>query len=164
MSTWTDHPTPVRLAAPDLRRDENTVRLLLVEDSSTCITLLLAALGQAERGRFEVECASCVAAAEMLLRHNPAFDAVLVDLTVPGDGADGVDSICEFAHRVPVVALTGTQDGALERAAVDDRVGDEPLHRIGRSDLSATILRAVHRHRRLGVCGAEPIVCRIPSA
>jgi DNA-binding NtrC family response regulator len=170
MSTWNE-PLMVRACAPDVRPDENAVRVLLVEDSTACVGLLCAALERAARGRFEVDCASCLASAERSLSA-AEYDAVLVDLAVPAPGAEGIDAVCEIAHRVPVIALAGTREGPLadlaDRADHGDAVEavwgwDDSLVRVDRADLPATILRAVHRHRRLGVCGAEPTFCRIPS-
>lgn len=167
MSTWNE-PLMVRPSAPDVRPDENAVRVLLVEDSTTCVGLLCAALERAARGRFEVDCATCLASAERSLTA-AEYDAVLVDLAVPAPGAEGIDAVCEIAHRVPVIALAGTREGPLARLAEDGEAveaawrWDDSLVRVDRADLPATILRAVHRHRRLGVCGAEPTFCRIPS-
>jgi two-component system copper resistance phosphate regulon response regulator CusR len=159
----------VHTAAPDVRADENAVRLLLVENSTACVGLLCAALARAARGRFDVDCASCLSTAERSLAHAD-YDAVVVDLAVPGPDGDGIDTVYEIAHRLPVIALAGTREGPLaavaEASPVEDEIDlgwDDSLLRIHRANLAATILRAVHRHRRLGVCGNEPTFCRIPA-
>jgi len=167
----------VHTDAPDVRADEDAVRVLLVEDSSTCAGLFCAALERADRGRFEVECASALSAAESTLSSLDSldfdavhYDAVLVDLAVSEPRAAAIDAVCELAHRVPVIALSGTREGALAELAAevgdprpDDLGWDDSLGLIDRADLPATILRAVRRHRRLGVCGAVPTFCRIPA-
>jgi len=165
MSTWSEPILMVRRDAPDVRPDENAVRVLLVENSTACVGLFCAALSRAARGHFEVDCASGLPAALRALAE-VEYDAVLIDLAVPGDGELAIEEAYALAHRVPVIALTGTREGPLARAAVGggDGLGwDESLVRIARADLPATILRAVHRHRRLGVCRNEPTICRIPG-
>jgi len=160
MSTWTEFPSAPG-HAPDVRTDENAVRVLLVEARTDCVGLLCEALERAERGHFVVDRASCFSQAEQSLPCG--YDAVLVDLAEAGRGDDSLAPYCDLALRIPVVVLTGTEDGALAIEDPTRRARDEALARIDRAALPATILHAVRRHRRLGVCCAEPMVCRIPA-
>jgi len=168
MSTGSE-PIEIRHAAPDVRADENAVRLLLVGESPVCTGLLCAALDRAPRGRFDVDCTACLTAAARVVAL-AEYDAVLVDLGVPDDAGDAIEAVCEIAHRVPVIALAGTREGVLEALAEEEGEGDEApgwealLGCVDRADLAGTILRAVRRHRRLGVCGAEPTFCRLVPA
>lgn len=160
MSTWTEFPSAPG-TAPDVRTDENAVRVLLVDARADCVGLLCEALERAVRGHFVVDCASGFRQAEQSLACG--YDAVLVDLADAGRKAEGLAPYCDLALRVPVVVLTGTEDGALAIDEPSRRARDEALARIDRAALPATILDAVRRHRRLGVCCAEPMVCRIPA-
>ncbi len=160
MSTWTEFPSAPG-HSPDVRADENAVRVLLVDPRSNCLGLLCEALERAARGHFDVDCASDLQQAEQSL--GVGYDALLVDLADAAGHPTSIDRLCQLAQRIPVIVLTGTEDGALasERPTRADR--DQALARIDRAELPATLLEAVRRHRRLGVCGAEPLICRIPA-
>jgi DNA-binding response OmpR family regulator len=160
MSTWTEFPSAPG-HAPDVRADETAVRVLLVDQRSGCFGLLLEALERAARGHFEVDCTSCLTHAEQSLSRG--YDAVLVDFA-DAEGEAGIDRFCRLAQRIPVIVLTGTGNGALESDGSTSGDRDLALARIDRAELPAMLLEAVRRHRRLGVCGAEPLVCRIPAA
>lgn len=160
MSTWTEFPSAPG-HAPEVRADENAVRVLLVDRRGGCFGLLLEALERAARGHFEVDCTPCLTRAEQSLALG--YDALLVDFA-DADSAADLDRFCRLARRIPVIVLTGTENGALEADGPHGGDRDQALARIDRAELPATLLEAVRRHRRLGVvCGAEPLICRIPA-
>lgn len=145
----------------ELRTEEHSVRVLLVEESAGCAALVEQALDHASRGHFEIECAERMAAA--LERLDPdRYDALLVDLGHPDiDPPTLFDTATELSHRLPVIVLTGTQDSEL---AAESAEGEEPvLERFDRADLPSAILAEIKRHRRVGSQGSGPVICRIPG-
>jgi hypothetical protein len=148
----------------DLRLDEDAVRVLMVEGSLACASLLEGLLARAPRGRFDiVRSQSLVADLDDELELG-GYDALLIDLARLGHAArEAVEWASRAAHRLPVILLTGTEDRLLTQPADAACVEERPLQRrLDRADIPATILRAIRRHRRVGAGGAEPVFCRIP--
>jgi len=149
----------------DRRIDEDAVRLLMVEGSGGCASLIQQILDRAPRGHFDV--VQVAGLGSMLQRELEVggYDALLIDLPRLGPGQrEAIEWASGIAHRVPVILLMGTEDGRLTRS-VDAARGEElPIRRrLDRADIPATILRAIRRHRRVGAGGASPIFCRIPG-
>lgn len=149
----------------ECRTDEDAVRILMVEPSPACASLLRRLLGRARRGHFEVVLAERLSArvdGEIDARR---FDAILVDLARLGDAVhEALERASELARRLPVILLTGTEDGELVDRGRSGRAEDPSLlRRLDRADLPATLLRSIRRHRRVGSGGAGPVFCRIPG-
>jgi len=148
----------------ELRADEDSARILLVEDSFEYAVLVQAALARAERGHFGVVHVERLGdAIEQLERQT--YDAMLLDLSLPdSDRLATIEAAGALAHRLPVIAMTGTQDRSLVDWARESGAEDVFLKRwLDRAELPSTILGAIRRHRRFGASGADPVVCRIPS-
>lgn len=156
-------PDGVRHAS-ELRTNEDAVRVLLIEDRPQLAGVVCWALGRAAKGQFEVAQASVLEQVSDLLR-DQFFDAILFDLGErTGDGAhEALDVVETLSHLVPVIVLTGT-------CCVNDRVHagrtDDPATLAAREHLACerlpcAILDAIHRHRRVGQGGADPIVYRM---
>jgi len=151
----------------ELRTEEYSVRVLLVEESVGCAELVQRALGQAARGHFEIDRVERMASAAEYLEPD-RYDALLVDLAhLDIDPSATLDTASELAHRIPVIVLTGTQDSELSEEALvaaDDAVDEAPvLRRFDRADLPSRILAEIKRHRRVGSQGSGPLICRIPG-
>jgi DNA-binding NtrC family response regulator len=149
----------------DLRIDEDAVRVLMVEASVACASLLHAILRRARRGHFDV--VEVAEVGQVLEREvvEGDYDALVIDLERLGTRAEPVlDFASAMAQRLPVVLLTGTADGRLTHPANAAAVANLPIRRrLERADIPATILRAIRRHRRVGAGGAGPVFCRIPG-
>jgi CheY-like chemotaxis protein len=152
------------------RVDESAVRLVFVEHSQDYAALVCETLEQAGRGHFEVRHADRIDAALDDVTQGDC-DAVLVDLTASADlagtsiehGAVTIDAAESLAQRVPVIVLTGNDDGDDGIVPASDADAEAACrHRMAGSRLPDTILGAVRRHRRLGQRGADPVVMRDP--
>lgn len=149
----------------DLRSDEASARILLVEDNLDYARLVQEALGRSERGHFSVVHAERLSIGLQLLGHE-SYDAMLLDLSLPdSDRLATIETAATLAHRLPVILMTGTGDRALGEHARELGAADVVLkHCLDRAELPSTLLRAVRRHRRFGSGGVDPVICRIPSA
>jgi two-component system response regulator TctD len=88
------------------------MNILLIEDDLNLVDALSRMLSV--RG-FQVVCCADGAEALLMVRHRP-FDAVLLDLTLPGmDGLDWLQHLRDEGSRLPVLVMTA-------RTAVEDRV------------------------------------------
>ena len=147
----------------DGRRDERSVRVLLVEDRPRFARIVCWALGRATRGRFEV-CQSALLAQASERLERELFDAILVDLGErAGDEAcETIDASETLAHRVPVIVLTGTRVEVPVEVNQDDALAAyvEREH-FECEQLPQTILSAIKRPRRVGQGGADPLIYRL---
>jgi DNA-binding response OmpR family regulator len=153
-----------RNCAQDLRDEDLDVRVLLIEESLDAASLVERALTTAARGHFQVTHCPVLDVAEARVQAGE-YDVLLVDVSQRDrDEVQTIETADALAHRLPVIVLTGTQDGALEhRADLNGSDDVSLLQRIARSALSATILQAIRQHRRMGACCSEPIICRVPD-
>jgi len=149
----------------DLRTNEQSVRVLLVEDIADYATLVATALRRADRGEFDVvHAARLETAMERLAAES--YDAMLLDLGLTdGHQSHTIDTAGSIAQRLPVIVLTGTQDRTLATRAAEAGAEEHLVKQcVDGAELPATILRAIKRHRRLGGGASDPIVCRIPTS
>ena len=105
------------IAAEVMRMGENSIRILLVEDDSDDALLLQRTLNEGPRGQFDLVCVERLASA-IKAQHEQAFDAVLLDLSLPD--SRGLETFLQFhdhAPTVPVVVLTGLDDETVAIAA-----------------------------------------------
>lgn len=157
-----------RIAAPsgrpvEGRRDERSVRVLLVEDRPFFARVVRWALARATRGRFQIEQAFALAQAVKRLEEQ-LFDAILLDLgRRTGDEVEAALGAAEaLARRVPVIVLTGTRVEVPEVAAhADELAAFVRREHVECDRLPPTILEAIKRHRRVGQIGADPIIYRL---
>ncbi|MGC2855256.1 PAS domain S-box protein [Novispirillum sp. DQ9] len=116
-------------------------RLLLVEDDWADARLL----GEHLRGmgeRFEMRHAATLADAVDLLGRE-TFDVVLLDLNLPdARGLEAVHVVREWAEDVPVVVVSGAEDGALAEEALRRGCQDYLI----KSNVSPDMLRRVLRY------------------
>nr|MBC8289883.1 response regulator [Planctomycetota bacterium] len=91
--------------------DQETLRILLVEDSLADRTRILGLLGQESR-QSEVTTSGSLESAFAELKIGE-FDVVLLDLVLPdSEGVDTCRRLCEAFPLLPVVVLTGVDDDA----------------------------------------------------
>lgn len=147
----------------DVRPDEHSVRVLLIEDRPALARVVCWALERAARGRFAIELTHIVDGALDLL-HGGAYDAILLDLGErSGDQAhEAMDAAEALSHRVPVIVLTGTCIAGLEAVGRDEELAAF-VHRehVCCERLPCAILDAIRRQRRVGQGGAEPVIYRM---
>ena len=120
------------------------MRILLVEDEVELATWLTKALQQSD---FSVEWANNGLTAESLLACED-FDAVVLDLGLPGKSGHGVlDSLRAADNRVPVLILTA-RDSLDERVSSLNSGADDFLGKpFALSELEARLIALVRRSR-----------------
>jgi signal transduction histidine kinase len=134
----------------------DSIRSLIVEDSSADAELLIDLLQRAPRARFTIHRAFDVASALKLLEHE-AVDVVLLDLSLP-DARDleALRALRAAVPHLPIVVLTGLDDEdaairAVKEGAQDylvkDRIDDDGLVRAVRYAIERA--RAEDAARRL---------------
>ena len=126
-------------------------RLLIVEDDPVFRRFVLAALQEAHLVRVDAVTASSLAGAHAALEASAArpFDCVLLDLGLPDSaGLDTVRTVLLRAPTVPIVVLTGEEDGEISdlalRAGAQDFLEKAQLEP---SSLARAIRHAVDRGR-----------------
>ncbi len=127
---------------------EDTVRVLLVEDSPDYAALVRSSLDRAGKRHFEVQHAAELSAAMTCLEEQ-SYDALLLDLSLPdSDSVLTLSSACSFAADLPILVLTGSDDTSLAMAAVEAGAQDYLIKdRVERLAIPGMILRAIERHR-----------------
>ena len=121
------------------------VRALLVEDSETAAEIVRRRLGESPWPRFELTHAPSLTAAEPLL--GGPFDVVLLDLGLPE--CEGLDALSFVRARcaLPIVVLTGQEDGELALRALEAEAQDYLVkRRIDTDTLVRAIRYAMGRH------------------
>lgn len=128
-----------------------SARLLVVEDDPVFRRYVLAALQEAHLVRVDAVTAASLASALEALEASAArpFDCVLLDLGLPDSvGLDTVRTVLLRAPTVPVVVLTGEEDGELSELAL--RAGAQDFlekAQLEPSSLARAIRHAVDRGR-----------------
>jgi len=167
--SWSSEPTEsdaqgrVSFSRTDRRLDEESVRILLIEERPTFVPVVCWALDHADRGRFQLEQTTALQHAKRLLCDD-LYDAILVDL---GDreGArahEAMDAAEALAQQVPVIVLTGTCfDGFAPVTRDEDLAALVAREQLACDRLPCAILDAIRRHRRVGQGGADPVIVRL---
>ena len=89
-----------------VRRTEQRVRVLLVEDSELAATLIQRRLDVAEGWQVSCVCAPDLETASAHLAHH--WDVVLLDLGLPGcEGLEALEWFRRYAPSLPVVDRAG---------------------------------------------------------
>ncbi|ANM29278.1 hypothetical protein ABI59_06270 [Acidobacteria bacterium Mor1] len=131
--------------------DPAIIRVLMIEDSAFDAVLIEETLEAADAARFDLQHVESMAEAEVLAAGNPAFDLVLLDLTLPdSQGVETVDRVRELLPGLPIVVMTGYDCErvalqAVQAGAQDFLVKDQ----LGSRLLVRTIRHAMERHRML---------------
>lgn len=108
-------------APPPLRQ---AARILIVEDDPLFRRFSTAALHGSPRLEVQADAAGSLAEAAELLAA-ATYDCVLLDLGLPdGHGTGNVRAILAAAPAVPVVVMTGEEDGAVAAAALREGAQD----------------------------------------
>lgn len=95
------------------------LRVLLIEDNATDTLVVCDELAHAEGVRFVVTQAQCLGQAQALLASSPAFDVVLLDLSLPdSDGLASFTQIQTAAKTASIIVLSHRNDEALALQAV----------------------------------------------
>lgn len=104
---------------------EKFFEILLIEDNPDDTQLLLEIFGEAPLANFKLTHAKTLAQAKQNLSKT-SFDAVLLDLSLPGSG-DGLNAF-QILHQdfpdIPIVVLSGMDDETIANAAVGDGAQD----------------------------------------
>ncbi len=121
-------------------------RVLLVEDNPGDIELMRVLLNKGAPGAFELSFATTLEAAVEMLRKGTS-QVVLLDLALPDSGRiETLQKILEMAPELPVVVLTGFDDGQLAALAVREGAQEYLLKgRIDARQLVVTLRSAILR-------------------
>jgi PAS domain S-box-containing protein len=145
--------------AKDERMNDETIRVLSIEDSPADAMLIQERLANAQRigwdlPRFEIKHVNCLAAALKQLsataqEGGDGVDVVLSDLDLPDSQADEtVAALREHIPNRPLVVLTGREDEALARKSVRAGVQDYLYKKEATGSLLArTMMNAVERQK-----------------
>ena len=121
--------------------NEATIRTLLIEDNAGDVALVRTYLDDADGGPYETYDVDTL---ERALGHDPsvAVDAVLLDLNLPDcTGLRTFESVHEAMGDVPIIVLSGVDDLAVARQAVQGGAQDYLL----KDQLTAELLaRSIH--------------------
>lgn len=126
---------------------DRSLQVLLVEDSPTDADLLVATLGEAPEPVEVVHAETLQQAAALTEQH--AFDAVLLDLTLPdSQGLETVVRARVVWPDLPIVVLTGAEDEELGFEAVRLGLQDYLVKgQAGRATIMRSLRYAVERKR-----------------
>ena len=141
----------------DARPDERFVRILLIEGREAVAEEIRQSLSRTDRVSFEVifETSLLEAAARI---HGEQFDLLLMDPQLPNiERSAALELASDFAHRLPVVVLTGTE--AIE--SLGDDLRSRLSDCIEGSDISGKLMAAIRRSRRFGTGVMSPVFCRL---
>ncbi len=98
---------------------DDALHVLLIEDNPGDIRLVKEALHDASFARWRLSCRQTLSEGLELLGQE-SFVAVLLDLTLPDcGGAETIARVHSASPRLPIVVLTGLNDAALSRDAVN---------------------------------------------
>ncbi len=129
--------------------EENTIRVLLIEDSEDLAQLVRRTLPPAAKVPVEVSWVPRLDAGIDRAR-NSHFDAILLDLSLPdSSGLDSVMRIRQHCPDIPIVVLTAEEDEQTALRAVAAGAQDYITKTEWRPDTLARAIRyAVERHKK----------------
>jgi len=105
---------------------EETLHVLLIEDSPEDVDLLKGTLAEVPRGNFQVtNCSRLQEALGHLRRGDQKADVILLDLGLPdSQGLETFQHLRRQVQGIPIVVLTGLDDAALAMQAVREGAQD----------------------------------------
>lgn len=119
---------------------DGPIRVLLVEDSPADACLLRELLETAYAGRYLVEVAPSLKAAEAAVAKQE-FDAILLDLSLPDSkGTETITRLFATTRNIPIVVLTGLGDENIAAEAI--RCGAQDYLQKGCTD-AASVAKAI---------------------
>lgn len=129
--------------------DPASIKILLIEDNPADAALVQEYLKEAAQEKFRLTKVRRMSEALEKL-HAEKFDVILLDLTLPDCmGIETFERLAKPAHRIPIVVLTGLEDGATEKKLVAQGAYDYLRKRHLESKiLAAVILQAVRKIAR----------------
>ena len=128
----------------------DTIRMLLVEDSSGDVRLLMEMLAEVTSVQFEVLQTVALKDALASLRSQQGVDVVLLDLGLPDSrGYETFAQVRAQAPAVPIVVLTLSDDDALALTAVEEGAQDYLVKGTVDSDLLVRSIRYAMARKRL---------------
>jgi diguanylate cyclase (GGDEF)-like protein len=136
-------------------------RILLVEDNPGDARLILEALKETGRGKFEIEVVDTLnRAIDRLLVAERELDIVLLDLSLPdSQGLDTFRTIHARYPTIPILVLSGVTDEGVAFAAVNEGAQDFLIKGRVDSDLLPRIIRySIERHNLLDRIRQEGVV------
>jgi len=120
--------------------DNQTVKILLIEDNVSVAQVIAAMLKRAKGSNFDVVCAETLQGGLQFLIAG-GIDAIFLDLTLPDShGLETIEKVQAQASSVPIIVLTGVDDEELATQAV--RSGAQDYIVKGQVDMSV-LARAV---------------------
>jgi MinD-like ATPase involved in chromosome partitioning or flagellar assembly/ActR/RegA family two-component response regulator len=128
---------------------QSAYRILLIEDSPADERLFKETLAEAHSVWFVLECASTLSQAlERITRGD--LDLIVSDLTLPDSrGIETFNTLQERQFGIPIIVLTGEQDGSLGVRAVREGAQDYLLKgELSPPALARSIVYAIERHRQ----------------
>jgi DNA-binding response OmpR family regulator len=126
-----------------------TIRVLLIEDDATFVTLIRKMLSETLTPRFVVEHAERLHDGLERLQRHPC-DVVLLDLGLPdSQGLDTCAKVTAQAPKVPIVVLTVLDDEGLAVEAVKQGAQDYLMKGEMSAKLLARVLRYAIERKRL---------------
>jgi DNA-binding NarL/FixJ family response regulator len=103
-------------------KDQETIRLLLVEDSPLDFFLFRALLSTLKETKFELLHVERLSEAIAVLREQEV-DVIFTDLNLPdANGAETVQGLVSHGKEVPVIILSGYADGDAETGLLSEGV------------------------------------------
>ena len=134
---------------PDLTHRGRTPVVLLVEDDPGDAHLIRLNLLESRQDAFEVHMVHSLAAAEARLTEESFEpDVVLLDLNLPDSSGPHTVERCRAMVSAPIVVLTGLDDIAASRVAIESGADDYLTKGGSGSELRRAIHYSMLRHRR----------------
>ena len=129
--------------------NDETLRILLIEDSATFRRAIAGFLEKAFQGQVELETAATLTAGLERLQGSERLSVILLDLILPdSEGMEGFLRVRAQRPDVPVVVLTGLDDEQLGLEMVKRGAQDYLIKRhVNSETLRRTLTHAVERSR-----------------
>lgn len=120
-----------------MRKDNRSLRLLLIEDNPGDALLVEEFLGESFENVNLTEVSTYKEAEKILLPPKERYDSILLDLSLPdSDGIELVQQILDLAGSVPVIVLTGYSNLDFSIESLSKGISDYLL----KDELSSTLL------------------------
>jgi diguanylate cyclase (GGDEF)-like protein/PAS domain S-box-containing protein len=122
--------TPIRATGKKLGMEEQSIKILLIEDNLAEAKLFQEFLSHVKQSNFEIVWIKKLREAFIWLEEK-RFDIILLDLTLPdARGLESLESLNVYAPHLPIVVLTNTNDEELAIEAVKKGAQDYLVKRL----------------------------------